>query len=186
MAIRSFIAIGTPETIRHKMLELQSKLRESAADVQWEPQEKLHATIKFLGNVEEHLFQTIVSTAEHSIKEFQPFEIRYSQLGCFPNVNRPRVIWIGCENGDGTLAKLKEALDSALLPHGFEREDRKFHPHITLGRVKGLKNIKTLIPMLRSLTFDSYPFICKEILLMKSVLKQGGSEYSVLRKLMLS
>jgi 2'-5' RNA ligase len=185
MKHRLFIAVDTPAEIRVKMAELQSKLRESGADVRWEPQEKFHATVKFLGNVEESLLPKIISTIEQSTSAFSRFIITYSRLGCFPHVHRPRVIWIGCENTDGTLKQIKETLDTLLLPFGFEREEREFHPHITIGRVKSMKNIKSLIPILQSLTFEPHTSTCKEILLMKSVLKTQGSEYSMIHAFLL-
>lgn len=178
MAIRSFIAIDTPLTIREQMAELQSKLKETGADVRWEPIEKFHATIKFLGNVDEKSLPKMITTIDHALKEFPPFTLTYTQLGCFPRVQQPRVIWIGCTNTDGTLQQIKETLDNVLLPFGFETEDRAFHPHVTLGRVKSLKNIQFLIPMLQSLTFHSPAITCTAIMFMKSVLKPQGSEYS--------
>lgn len=185
MAIRSFISFETPDEIRDRMFEFQSNLRESGADGRWEPKEKFHATIKFLGNVDENQLPTIISTIEQTVKQFNSFEITYLQLGCFPNLNRPRVIWIGCENRDGTLAILKNSLDDMLLQYGFEREEREFHPHVTLGRVKSGKGLNNLTPLLQSLTFEPSRFQCREILLMKSVLKPQGSVYSVLHKFLL-
>lgn len=162
------------------MAELQAQLKESGADARWEPMEKFHATIKFLGNVEEQILPKLISTIEHSLKEFSPFTLTFSGLGCFPHPDRPRVIWIGCQNVDGVLQRIKETLDSVLLPFGVEREDRPFHPHVTLGRVKSMKNVRLLIPTLQSLTFNSTAIECRGIMLMKSTLKPQGSEYSLI------
>jgi 2'-5' RNA ligase len=180
MAIRSFIALDTPLAIREQMADLQSKLREAGADVRWEPMEKFHATIKFLGNVDENSLPKIITTIGHALKEFHPFTLAYTRLGCFPRVHQPRVIWIGCQDIDGTLQKIKETLDNVLVPFGFEREDRAFHPHVTLGRVRSMKNIRLLIPKLETLTFDSPSIVCNAINLMKSILKPQGSEYVVI------
>lgn len=181
MSIRAFISIDTSEVVRCVMLEVQSKLSQSGADVRWEPKEKFHATIKFLGNIGETLLAPVITTIEQSMKSFSAFEVTYAHLGCFPSSKRPRVIWFGCENRDGTLTRIKGTLDDALQIYGFEKENRPFHPHITIGRVKSLQGIKTLTPILESITFQPYSSPCNEILLMKSVLKPHGSEYSVVQ-----
>lgn len=181
MSTRTFIALDTPDIVRRALIELQSKLKEAEADVKWEPKEKLHATIKFIGNVEENNLSPVTKTIEECLKNVPKFEVRYSRLGCFPSSYQPRVIWIGCENTDGMLARIKESLDHVLLAHGFKKEERDFHPHVTLGRVKSSRRIKNLIPLLQSVNFQPNSTICHEILLMKSVLKSQGSEYSTIR-----
>jgi 2'-5' RNA ligase len=183
--IRTFIAFDTPEDIRYKMSVLQEKLRQSRADVKWESGDKFHATIKFLGNVDEHLLSNVILICEKGLSNYASFEIIYQSLGCFPNKKHPRVIWIGCENPDNTLLKLKNSLDKDLLPLGFEIEYRSFHPHITLGRVKSPKGFPNLLPMLENLTFERQEATIQEILIMKSVLKPEGSEYSVLKTIQL-
>lgn len=182
MTIRTFIAIDTPVGIRDDMMTLQAKLRESGADVRWEPKEKFHATIKFLGNAEEDRIQDIVSTIEDALQPVAPFDVTYEGLGCFPDAKRPRVIWVGCTDEDGALEELKKFLDRDLLPYGFAQEEREFHPHITLGRVKSWRGLENLTPLLQSLTFQPQSTRCREVLLMKSVLKPTGSEYSLLQK----
>jgi len=182
MAIRTFIALDTPDTIRNDMLALQKTLRESDADVRWEPKEKFHATIKFLGDTDEKRLPEIAAAIAESVRQSKPFEITYAGLGCFPDAKRPRVIWVGCMNEDGTLETLKNFLDRDLHPFGFEREERKFHPHITLGRVKSNKRLEDLTPLLQNLTFQPQSVHCREVLLMKSVLKPTGSEYRLLQK----
>lgn len=186
MAIRSFIAIETPPHVRNAMAEVQAQLKTSNADVRWESNEKLHATIKFLGNFDESTLPSLIKTIEQLTKTTHPFEVTFMHIGCFPSINRPRVIWVGCENRDGTLLNLKHNLDSALQSFGFEIENQEFHPHVTVGRVKSLRGIKALIPMLQTITFVPYSVPCNEILLMKSALKPQGSEYSVIRRFLLS
>ena len=183
--IRTFISFDTPQSIRNEIYALQSQLKNSHADVRWESQEKFHATIKFLGNVDEQQLSRVISTIEENVNRYHRFEIVYQGLGAFPAVRNPRVIWVGCENADGTLEKIKNELDDVLLPFGFEKENRKFHPHITLGRVKSSKGVTNLTPMLENLTFEPRTTTIGEILVMKSVLKSEGSVYSVLKSIQL-
>ena len=106
-------------------------------------------------------------------------------MGCFPDIRHPHVVWVGCSNPDKRLESIKTMLDSELTPLGFESEKRAFRPHITLGRIKSEKNISHLISTLEKLTFEPQSCTISEMVLMKSVLKSQGSEYSVLKKFQL-
>ena len=185
-SLRTFIAFDTPGSIREEIRELQSELKKSSADIRWEPSEKFHATIKFLGDTDEKKMPDVLARIQTIVKQFPVFAITYASLGCFPNRNNPRVIWLGCQNADGALELLKTRLDVELLPLGFDIEDRRFHPHITLGRVKSSRGLKNLTPMLENLTFQPHHAMIKEILVMKSVLKREGSEYSIIKAIQLN
>lgn len=178
--IRTFIAIETPTDLKEEMEKVQSLLKQSNADVRWEQKEKFHATIKFLGDVQENILPKVLSVIEATVQEHPPFQLTYEGLGCFPNKKNPRVVWIGSRNDDGTLDKLKTALDTSLKPFGFEPEKRNFHPHITLGRVKSTNRIKDLISMMEKVTFEPQSITVQHITVMKSILKPQGSEYSIL------
>jgi 2'-5' RNA ligase len=185
-SIRTFIAFDTPISIRERMSLLQSELKTSGADVRWESVDKFHITIKFLGSVEESVLSSVLSTIERAVVSYHPFDATYRSLGAFPNKKHPRVIWIGCENADGTLQQIKDTLDQSLLPFGFEIEDRTFHPHVTLGRVKRGRGMSDLTHMLENRTFEPEQTTIGGILIMKSVLKPTGSEYSILRTVQLT
>ena len=185
-SIRTFIAFDTPRSIREKMLNLQSELKSTHASVRWESMDKFHVTIKFLGGVDEAILPNVISTIERSLQLYRSFDVTYESLGAFPNTKRPRVVWIGCKNTDGTVQRIKDVLDQSLRPFGFEIEDRVFHPHVTLGRVKSPERISDLTRMLENRTFEPEPATIGGILLMKSVLKPAGAEYSVLRDIRLT
>ena len=181
--IRTFIAFETPAVVREKVVALLVQLQESRADVRWESVYKFHITIKFLGDVGEAQLPEIFGLIERAARTTTGFSITYSGLGAFPNKKQPRVIWIGCENPDGILLRFKNGLDAGLAPKGFEIEERAFHPHLTLGRVKGSGNIFHLTPMLENLTFEPQSIQVDEIVVMKSTLRPQGSVYSILKKI---
>lgn len=168
------------------MEKLQSELKISGADVKWERKDKFHATIKFLGDVSEEKLSAVLNEIDAIVSDFSETEVIYQSLGAFPNKKNPRVIWIGCDNPDGILLNLKNAFDHNLSRFGFEIENRPFHPHITLGRIKSSNQLKNLHPMLENLTFEPQKALINEILVMKSVLKPEGSEYSILQTIPLS
>lgn len=180
-SLRTFIAINAPEPIRKEMKFLQDELKKSHADVRWESSEKFHATLKFLGNIDEAKVPRVLSTLESTLLPFKPFEVTFYSLGSFPDKRHPRVIWIGCENPDGTLLRIKNDLDKNLLQFGCEIEKRDFHPHVTLGRVVSEKGLYHLTPMLEKLTFEPRKTLLDGIYFMRSVLKPEGAEYSILK-----
>ena len=184
-SIRAFIAIETPESTRKDISVLQTELRKSKADVRWEPEEKFHATIKFLGDVDENQLATVISMIEAVAAQHEGCMVVFEKLGCFPNARNPRVVWVGCSNPDGKLEALKTILDKELHSFGFEIETRPFHPHITLGRVKSPQGNRNLISILENLTFEPHACAVKELVVMRSVLKPSGSEYSILKKVQL-
>jgi 2'-5' RNA ligase len=180
-SIRSFIAIETPPEVRADIARIQDGLRTTNADVRWESVEKFHITLKFLGSVEEPRLNSLADRLEEALGAFASFNMTYQGVGCFPNQHRPRIIWIGAENEDGTLSRLQETIEKVAEEMGFQREERRFHPHITIGRVKGSKNLKALVSELGSASFNPHAASIKDVLLMKSDLKPTGSVYSVLR-----
>jgi RNA 2',3'-cyclic 3'-phosphodiesterase len=183
--MRVFIAIDTPLDIKIRMVHIQSEFKKTDANVKWESTDKFHVTIKFLGEVKETMLNEISDTIQKVCTQFSPFRLRYESIGCFPNLKNPSVIWIGCSDISQNLSKFKLFLDAELQKFGFETEKRGFHPHITLGRVKSSRGIKNLIPIIENLTFKSEEIESLEILLMKSVLKPSGSEYSILKSFFL-
>jgi RNA 2',3'-cyclic 3'-phosphodiesterase len=183
--MRTFIAIDTPDHIKREMTKVQSELRRSAADVRWETSDKFHITLKFLGETKETMVDDIIENIQALCSKFSPFALQYDRVGCFPNMKNPRVIWIGCRDISQNLSKIKIMLDKELKQFGIESEERAFHPHITLGRVKSEREIKNLIPIIENLTFKSEVIECGQILIMKSILKPSGSVYSTLKSIIL-
>ncbi|MBK7219158.1 MAG: RNA 2',3'-cyclic phosphodiesterase [Candidatus Promineofilum sp.] len=74
--------------------------------------------------------------ARHPGRRPHPFTLRLSDVGCFPNARRPRVVWVGLGGEEAKLTALVAALEAALRPLGWPPEDKPFRAHLTLGRVK--------------------------------------------------
>ncbi len=182
-AFRTFVAFDTPSPIRDEMLVLQRDLAASGADVRWESPDKFHVTVKFIGNIDEGSVGPLGGALRSSLAPFGPFEAVYASLGCFPDKRRPRVIWVGCTESRGILLGIKEAIDAALLPFGVEIEERAFHPHITLGRVKSDRGLRNLTPMLERCTFEPRSARIERLDLMRSVLRPQGAQYSILQSI---
>lgn len=176
--LRLFIAIPTPASILPSLSATREALRESRAEVKWEQTEKLHCTLKFLGDTKEELVTSITDSLSRIATATPPFAVRYAGVGCFPSRRDPRIIWAGMEDNGGQIKTLFEVIETAMSALGFESERRAFHPHVTLGRVKGSRRIGELLETMETITLQSPPVTIQEIELVKSVLKPSGSEYA--------
>jgi 2'-5' RNA ligase len=186
MLLRLFIAIEISSHVKSQIAHVISELKETHADVRWEQTDKLHITLKFLGDTNNVLLTPLSAALEECAKRFHPFSIAFKNLGCFPNRREPRVVWVGVEESGSTLQQLAEVVESSMAALGFERETRRFHAHVTIGRVKGNRNINDLLSRMESITFESQPTYVSEVVLIKSELKPSGSVYTTLRSFILS
>ena len=138
--MRTFIALELSNPIKHELSRLQQELTKSNADVKWVKPENIHLTLKFLGNIDETKLEQIKHILDGISSEEKPFEIHLSELGAFPNLNRPRVLWVGLDKGSSETKQIAAALETELQKIGFPKEERPFSAHLTLGRVKSGKN----------------------------------------------
>ncbi|MEK6732705.1 MAG: RNA 2',3'-cyclic phosphodiesterase [Candidatus Omnitrophota bacterium] len=188
-SIRAFIAVEIDPQTKQKISALVSSLKKSDADVKWITEDQMHLTLKFLGNVEQSKIQEISAALNSISTNFSPFTIHLSNIGAFPNINHPRVIWLGIDIGAEELKILAEKIETGLEKLGFNpstslgtgKEDREFKAHLTLGRVKSSKNIANLIKLLKETVFSLNADIpIEEIILFQSTLFPKGAIYTKL------
>jgi 2'-5' RNA ligase len=178
--MRAFIAIKIPAEIREKIRDVQEKLKQSEAHVTWVHPENIHLTLQFLGNIDEEQVPQIVSQLQESVKIVSPFQLQVGYAGAFPNLRYPRVVWIGIsDDAAGSLKTFQEDLSLRLAEIGFEPEEGRFKPHLTLGRVKSRKNKSNLLRAIESIVNIWLGEIAvKAIYLIRSELKPTGAEYT--------
>lgn len=138
-AIRAFIAIKLPEGVQQQLDLLEKQMQEQAGEagqriVRWVPAANMHLTLKFLGEVSAANLQALDGMLRGEALRYQPFEMTVGQLGAFPNLRRPRVIWAGTQAPE-TLNQLQKAIDAGTRQLGYLEEERPFSPHLTLGRI---------------------------------------------------
>lgn len=104
--------------------------------MRWVRPEGIHLTLKFLGQVGEQGLQRVRRVLGEAAQAHRPFTLDLTSVGAFPDMRRPRVVWVGVEEREGELARLQAALERGLARLGFEAGRRPFHPHLTLGRVR--------------------------------------------------
>ncbi len=180
--VRTFVALPLPPELKQTMAGTQSELRDAGAEVKWEAPEKFHITLKFLGDTDDAVIPELTENLRNSIGELRSFDVAYEGVGGFPNIDRPRVVWIGTKpNAD--LQRLQELVEQNCSALGFPREDRPFHAHTTIGRVKGNRGLERLTARLKSVTFEPSIARCSEIHVMRSDLKPTGSVYTLLNSI---
>jgi 2'-5' RNA ligase len=182
--IRAFIAIKIPEDILDQITQIQNVLRGSGASVKWVEPENIHLTLKFLGDILEPQVEEIARVMQESTEGVCPFQISISQVGAFPNLRYPRVIWVGVQDVQEALHKIQHRLENGLNALGFAIEEGVFKPHITLGRVKSQKNKSNLLRTAEPLVNAQLGTLrVTHLYLFQSDLKPTGSEYIVLRSI---
>src|SRR5215475_5700123 len=134
--MRTFIAIEIPPEINSALMDLQTELRRAGADVSWTKPENLHLTLNFLGEVDEKRIVEVERACVSSAAEFQPFTLSLNETGVFPNARQPRVLWAGLAGEIEKAVEMRGRLDDGLALIGFEREEKDFRPHLTIGRLK--------------------------------------------------
>jgi RNA 2',3'-cyclic 3'-phosphodiesterase len=183
--VRAFIALPLPAEIQGEFGTLQKQLIESQADVKWEQSDKFHITLKFLGDIESSQPALIANEIRNSLGSFHRFELTFLTLGAFPNAAKPRVVWIGTQENEQVL-RLQHSVETVCSSFGFAKDDRLFHAHVTLGRVKGNRNLDRLTAKLKSITFKPLIARCTAVHIMRSELRPSGSVYSLLNSIPLA
>lgn len=184
--IRTFIGIFPPPHVQSAITDILTPLESDARAIRWEKQVKFHITMKFLGDILPEQLHQLQSFLIQECRPIRQFEILLKSFGCFPTTHAPKIVWIGSSgNENDWLVDCFKAVESACTSAGFKKDERPFHPHITLGRVKG--NIsENLIKKIENTTFQPLQFLCTELLIMKSDLSPSGSAYSQLSSIPLT
>jgi 2'-5' RNA ligase len=180
--MRTFIAIEIPSEIKSALAALQTELRRAGADVNWTKPENLHLTLNFLGEVDEKRIVEVEKACVLSAAEFHPFTLSLNDTGVFPNERQPRVLWAGLSGDVGNVVEMHRRLDERLAMIGFKRDEKKVHPHLTIGRLKSNKKTRELIALADAYQLPSLSFVVTEIVLMKSELHPAGSKYTPMAK----
>lgn len=188
---RLFVAVFPSPEVSRRLAEAIPAVAQSISPgaVAWTREEQLHLTLFFLGSVPRAKVGEIEQALEDAGEHGKRHTLRARGLGCFPNANRPRILWAGLGGDLAPLESLKQALDKSLGSLGYAPDARPFHPHLTLGRVKLLtardrRHLASVLPQWRETDFGQWQV--DRLDLMRSVLSPAGSRYERLRSFPLS
>ena len=184
--VRAFVAINIAPAVIRKIADAIAQLRRTISDVRWVEPEKIHLTIKFLGDIESNRIEPIADALEEALKLFPQFTINAKGLGVFPTARHPQVLWVGIQGSQ--VVKLAAKVETALEPMGFVPEPRPFQPHLTIGRWRRFKgNRKHLLQELeRWKSYDYGASKVESVTFFQSMLKPDGALHVPLRVIMIA
>jgi RNA 2',3'-cyclic 3'-phosphodiesterase len=162
------------------MAELRSRMPEVRAG--WERPEKLHITLKFLGEIEQSRAAALSAATERAARSVPPFDLRIEVAGHFPPRGPARVLWLGVADATGALARLQQRLEDECAAEGFAREARPFHPHLTIARLRRPEGARRLAALHEEKGFAQAGFPVADLVLMRSELGPSGSRYAELSR----
>lgn len=180
---RGFIAIDIPSS--QKIVELSNQIKNSGANVKLVELENIHITLKFLGDTEEQYVDKIEEIIKKSIEGIEPFEIKLTGAGVFPNPNYIKVMWIGIKD-NGELSKISSNINGKLTGLAFEKEKRSFSPHLTIARVRSARNKEKLVEIVEKYRETEFTTAkVDSIKLKRSELTPKGPIYTTLKEVKL-
>jgi len=180
--IRAFIAVPVGEEIRESVETVEGELKRVGADVKWVKPGNVHLTLKFLGNIRPDDVGRLKAALGEVLAGQKGFEARVAGLGTFPRGRgKPRVVWMGLEEGVDRLKDLAARVDDACASVGFEREARPFAGHLTIGRSRrDGGRLPELAEAVSELLFNPLQLKVDRVNLVRSRLSPEGPTYTVL------
>jgi RNA 2',3'-cyclic 3'-phosphodiesterase len=181
--IRAFIAIELPDHIKHKLGEVQERLKAGRLPVKWVAPGSIHLTMKFLDSITQDTADAVTGVMQEASIVSEPFRLMVKGLGVFPNPRRVQVVWAGLGGDIGRLIELQKELDSGLSRLGFTLESRPFTAHLTLARMRDEADASDREAMGRLVDgtpFEGGDFQVDSFSLMRSQLRKEGPIYTQL------
>ena len=184
--IRSFIALELPDAVNSLLDNVQQELKSLRLKAKWVRPENIHLTLKFLGNINPGAIEDIGGAMADAARDCVAFSLTVGGLGFFPNIKRPRVIWVGLGGEIQVLLNLQRNLEDRLATVGFPKEKRSFKAHLTLGRIRQAVDPAKIGQVIQEYSDLGYQkFTADRIILFKSDLKPSGAVYSPLKQTVL-
>ena len=192
--IRAFLAVELSQELRVQLATIQQELKRKIEPemkqhmrISWAQPASIHLTIKFLGDMDEQVIDSLLVAIEQAIGNQTAVNVPLERLGVFPRPQSPRVLWVGpSENWERgaegrRVAGIHGAIEHACEGLGFLRETKPFSPHLTFARIKGgERHIGVVLTkggvLERTLSLGA--LAVESVVLMKSELRSTGSVYT--------
>lgn len=181
--IRVFLAVELSSDVQEKLAHFQQQLRDTLPPINWVRLESIHLTLKFLGSVEASTVSQLLAMLEPLGKKKDVFSIDVQGLGVFPQAKLPRVLWVGIIGNTQALNDLIFDIDATLEPLGFPPEEKAYHPHLTLARIKR-ENANVGSALMKTKALESHQHLgtlnVDRFTLFQSDLSSSGARYKSL------
>ncbi len=170
---RLFIAIHFSASIIEKIQNICFGI----PGARWVPQNQMHCTLRFLGECTDSVYYEVVDALQEV--QTSAFSLALHNVGYFPPRGNPRILWVGMKQCPG-LTDLKSSIDARLKHTGVDDEERKFHPHITVARLKDGTPHTAIVPFItQNSLFQTEPYEITEFHLYSSILSQHGATHTL-------
>ncbi len=183
-SMRTFIAVELSPHVIQRAQEVIARLRTSGAKVSWVHGGNMHMTLSFLGDVDERMINDVCVAVGEAVKNIEPFDFEATGVGAFPKIESPRTIWLSVERGQEELCQLQQAIEQSLTTLGFPSENRRFRPHLTLGRVRQSGPTPELLAekIRADANLNAGETIVDEVVVFSSRLTKDGPVYEALAR----
>ena len=178
--VRTFLAIDLPAEQKKILEKIQNRWKSFRAGIRWVPPDRMHLTLKFLGDINTFQLKQVINTTRNICSNHSSFNLSLGAAGVFPGTRRPRVLWIGLTGDTRDLILLHDHIEEHLAAIGFPPESRRYSPHLTMGRVRSSRQISRLIDAVYDEQIRSAPFQVSEVTIYESILTPESPVYTVL------
>lgn len=175
--MRLFIALPLTKEIEEALGKMIFILKQKSGRVKWVAPKNIHVTVKFLGEVNEDKIDSIKSAIQKIARKYQKVDCAVDAIGGFPNLSRPRVIWAGLTGQAEILESIVHDIEEETFKLGFPKEEKRFSPHLTLGRIKENYGLEDLVSYVKSYKIESLNCQLSTLTLFKSTLTPAGPIY---------
>ena len=177
---RIFCALDIPAEVSGALKNRVAQLHATFPQVRasWNRDGKFHITLKFIGDVPQQRVAVVAQAALRVTENFPSFDLAVAGAGAFPTQGSPRALWIGINDSEGKLSQLHKRLEVECGREGFEKEARKFQPHLTLARIRHAEGARSLAQFHVETPFNPIRFVVSELLVIRSELSPLGSRYT--------
>ena len=181
---RLFIGISLSKKICNYFYELTLNLSKINSYIKPVPSQNIHITLKFLGNVEINDLNNVYSNIEFSLREIKSFQFTINDFfDGFPKLSTSRILFGTISKGSEEMENIFEVIKENLSKIGFNRDEKKFIPHITIARMKFPVNFIGLFDNLKLKKFENIK--CNKIILFESILSGRGPQYLIEKEFLL-
>ncbi len=179
MKKRIFVAVDISEHSRRKVAEHIAELNNKfhSVNVGWERAEKIHITLKFLGEMDDFQLEKLKGVIQKIAGKVSGFKLRISSNGVFPSPQNARILWLGVTGDIEILQKINSVLENECEKIGFKKEQRIYQPHLTIARIRDPKKANGLIENHLENKIEPVEFEVSEIIIYESKLQPTGSIY---------
>ena len=190
-SIRAFIAVGLSDQAKGCLAQAINSLSSlGLSGVRWVRPGAMHATMKFLGNIDHRMVEKVTEGVKLAVQGSEPFTFDLFRTGAFPSLNNPRVLWVSLGGDVDRLCTLQQAVEAQMRHLGFAPEKRRFSPHVTLGRVRERTRPgerRRIGDAFSQLSVDDVvPWRVGAVELMRSTLAPTGAIYDALARIALA